>query len=114
VAKQRSPLWTFLWLSLVSLLVALGSFIWFGVSGKGLVTLLTGLEGTVALASAFSPATDELSAACPYRGLRRILWWIFEAWQLRSPVLYFSALFYLGLFLLAVSFFTSSIKEYTP
>lgn len=110
MAKQHSPMWTFLWLSLVSVLVSLCAFRWFHVSGKALVVLLTGLEGTAALACALSPATDELSAACQHRGLRKVVWWVFEAWQFRSPVSYLPVFFYFGLLLLAASLFMSFIR----
>jgi hypothetical protein len=108
MSTQHSPIWSFIWLSLVAVLVTLGSFEWYDVSGRRLLTLLTGLEGTIALACAFAPGTDELSAACQHRGARKVFWWIFEVWQYRTPMSYFPALFYLGLFLLAISVFVSS------
>jgi hypothetical protein len=114
MTKERSPIWTFLWLSLLSVLVSFSSSKWFGVSGMRLFSLLMGLEGTSALASALAPAPDELSVACQHRGLRRIVWWVFEAWQFRSTVSYFPALFYLGWFMLAASIFISSVTGTPP
>ena len=109
MVKQRSPIWIFLWLSLVSVIATFCAFQWFGVSGLALLALFMGIEGTVALASALSPATDELSAACQYRSLRRLVWWMFESWKFRAPVSYFPTLFYLGLLLLVASLFISSL-----
>ena len=58
--RQYSPIWTFLWLSLVSVMATFCAFLWFNVSGLSLLALFMGLEGTVSLASALSPATAEL------------------------------------------------------
>jgi hypothetical protein len=108
--RQYSPIWTFLWLSLVSVMATFCAFLWFNVSGLSLLALFMGLEGTVSLASALSPATAELRAACHHRGARRLAWWMFESWKYRSPVSYNPALFYLGLLLLSTSLFLSSLN----
>ena len=85
-----------------------GAIKWYAsIAALKAVALFFGLEGTVLLASALSPAGDMEERP---KGLRKKLVWSFtEGRRLNYPINYNPVLFYCGLLFLAVSFVLSSI-----
>jgi hypothetical protein len=72
--------------------------------------VLMGLEGTLLLASALTPALDELSTAAPRPIARRLWWWLSEARTFRTPVTYDPLRLYCGLLLIAGSLVLSVLS----
>ena len=73
--------------------------------------VLMALEGTLLLASALTPALDELSAAAPRPRIRRLWWWLSEARTFRTPITYDPVRLYCGLLLIAGSLVLSVLAK---
>lgn len=107
--QAKSPYYSFLILSLIAVATSASVYWLASISREMFLVLFLGLEGTVALASAFSPAVDELSSATSEKGYRKLLWWFNEAWKYRTLISYHPVLFYFGLLMLAISMLLSAI-----
>lgn len=73
--------------------------------------LFLGLQGTIFLASSFSPSHDDIKLDKPKGLLNGLLWHFREGRWLNYPVNYNPVFFYGGLALLALSFVLSAIPS---
>ncbi len=83
----------------------------FGIGIVKVLALFFGLEGTVLLASAFSPPHDAIKFVRPKGILSALLWEFNEGRDLNYPINYNRLFFYGGLSALALSMVLSTISS---
>lgn len=83
---------------------------WVALSCMKTLALLSGIEGTILLASAISPPFEDMEK--PPKGcIRKIIWQFTEGARLNYPMKYNSLYFNLGLLLLTASFIFSALGD---
>ena len=98
-------------LTLVVILVTAAVKFWASVATIKAVVLFLGLEGTVLLASAFSPPHAGMEVPKQKNILKWAWWWFDEGRGWNYPVHYNPVFFYGGLLLLALSMVLSMISD---
>lgn len=97
-------------LTLGVLLVTTATKYFVGITAVKVFTLFFGLEGTVLLASAFSPPYDERKLEMPQGVWKKFLWPFTEGRGNAYPIRYNHIFYYGGLVLLAISMVLSVIS----
>jgi hypothetical protein len=111
VSDNRKEMLVLISFSLFALAIAAFMYLIVSVAIIKAFALFLGLQGTIFLASAFSPSHDDIKLDRPQGLLNGLLWHFREGRWLNYPINYNPVFFYGGLALLALSFVLSAIPR---